>query len=213
MNYYYSWSSCFYERVWKLCVLNMVICSHGLYCMNGLGSFKIDIFLPFLMWRLDMVTCSNFISKWFDGPEKTTESFKKDHVKKVVTATFTLTSNDSKGLISYASSPGVNSLLRSMLWFHSGMHGPNKVLKYSTLNGDALRLEELYIPTVDTLFSDKRKGRLVVAPSTWGPSDSRQPFNVEAPRTLLLSITYSHGEIRVVGTFHKNILSVKTISN
>ena len=124
-----------------------------------------------------------------------------------MTATFTLTSNDSKGLISYASSlSGVNSLLRSMLWFHSGMHGPNKVLKYSTLNGDALRLEELYIPTVDTLFSDKRKQRLVsLARSTWGPSDSRQPFNVEAPRTLLLSITYSHGEIRVVGTFHKNI--------
>ena len=121
-----------------------------------------------------------------------------------MTATFTLTSNDSKGLISYASSSGVNSLLRSMLWFHSGMHGPNKVLKYSTLNGDALRLEELYIPTVDTLFSDKQRA-WTSCRSTWGPSDSRQPFNVEAPRTLLLSITYSHGEIRVVGTFHKNI--------
>ena len=103
-----------------------------------------------------------------------------------MTATFTLTSNDSKGLISYASSPGVNSLLRSMLWFHSGMHGPNKVLKYSTLNGDALRLEELYIPTVDTLFSDKRKGRLVVAPSTWGTFGFKTTIQCGGPANVIV---------------------------
>jgi hypothetical protein len=54
------------------------------------------------------------------------------------------------------------------------------------------------VPVLSYLFSDKRKGRLIIERSEWGPSDKRQIFNVESPYYLFLSVTHHSNEDIVV---------------
>jgi len=63
------------------------------------------------------------------------DEFKKKGIEKMVAVKFTLTSNDSEGVVTYASSPGIEPLLESLLWyFSSEMKGPNTQRTFASLD-------------------------------------------------------------------------------
>src|SRR4249919_4376677 len=157
-----------------------------------------------------MSECNLFINKWFKDAQDMLDGFKKKGKSNIVAAKFTLTSNDSEGLVTYASSPGIDSLLESVLWYSSETDGPNTRGIFSSR--DIGKVGPNIVPTISLLFSNRRKGRLVVAPSSWGPSDKRQPFDGEFPSRLHLDVSInSRGEILINGTTPR-ILARKTAS-
>jgi hypothetical protein len=149
--------------------------------------------------------CSLFVSKWFNGAQKMFDEFEKKGIEKMVAVKFTLSSNDSEGVVTYASSPGIDPLLETVLWyFSSKMKGPNIQRNFASLDITSLRPDpSKRTPVTSYLFSNRRVGRLVVEPSKWGPRDKRQLFNVNAASKLYLSVSHNVGdEILVEGITH-----------
>lgn len=146
-----------------------------------------------------MPTCDQFVKKWFNNVEYELSKLKAGSTT-LIGVKFTLVSHDSRGLVGYASSVGIDSFLRSVLFYSSETEGPHKKRSFSSVDLTNIDPFTKRVPILRYLFSNRRKGRLIVERSEWGPSDKRQIFNVDAPDYLYLSVSHHSGaEIVVTG--------------
>ena len=157
-----------------------------------------------------MTHCEEFVKKWFDPVEHELSKLKPGDTT-ITGVKFTLVSHNSKGRVGYASSLGIDSLLRSVLFYSSETEGLHKKRSFSSVDLMNIRPFAKRVPVLSYLFSDKRKGRLIIERSEWGPSDKRQIFNVESPYYLYLSVTcHGNGDIVVTGLSPTPKRTVKT---
>jgi hypothetical protein len=144
-------------------------------------------------------SCDQFVKKWFNHVEYELSKLKPGSTT-LIGVKFTLVSHDSRGLVGYASSLGIDSFLRSVLFYSSETEGPHKKRTFSSVDLMNPRPFAERVPVLSYLFSNRRKGRLIIERSGWGPSDKRQIFNVDAPDYLYLSVSHhSNREIVVTG--------------
>jgi hypothetical protein len=142
-----------------------------------------------------MASCGPFIEKWFDHTEHELSKEKPGSSTKMGVK-FTLVTHGSNGRVGYASSLGIDSFLRSVLFYSSKTEGPHKRRSFSSV--DLMNIDPFSkpVPILSYLFSDRRKGRLVIDRSDWGPSDRRQIFNVDSAQIICIYRCYTRGAVK-----------------
>jgi len=150
-------------------------------------------------WILKMSDCNLFIKKWFDGADSLLADMKKTGEERWISVKFTMTTNDSKGNVIYATSTGIFGYVYSLLYYSTNTEGINRERSFISLDLDKPHTYYKPNPTIACLFSSRRLGKRVIGRDMWAPFDYRQPFDIEKPANLFLSVSNFGGNIFVKG--------------
>jgi hypothetical protein len=148
---------------------------------------------------LKISDCNLFIKKWFDGADDLLADIKKTGEEKWISVKFTLATNDSKGNVIYATSTGIFGYVYSLLYYSTRTEGVNRERAFTSLDFDKPDTYYKPNPTIACLFSNRRVGKRVMGRDMWDAYDKRQPFDMETPSLLFLSVSNRGGNIFVKG--------------